>query len=54
VEEAIACFRKALDLDPNYAEAHCNLGIALARLGRFAESLASLKRGHELGSKRAD
>jgi hypothetical protein len=33
------------------AEAHCNLGHALAKLGRFAESLAALRRGHELGTK---
>jgi serine/threonine-protein kinase len=46
---AIACFKKAIALDPNYALAHTNLGHALAHQGRFAESLAAYKRGHELG-----
>jgi serine/threonine-protein kinase len=32
-------------------EAHCNLGTTLQRLGRFAESLDALRRGHKLGSK---
>ena len=50
-DEAIACFSKAIELDPKHAEAHCNLGFALANQGRFGESLAALKRGHELGSK---
>jgi tetratricopeptide (TPR) repeat protein len=54
VKGAIACYRKALDLDPKYAEAHCNLGHALREQGRFAEALQALKRGHEMGSKRAD
>jgi serine/threonine-protein kinase len=52
VDEAIACYHKALALDPKYAEAHCNLGQALAMQGRFDESLAALQRGHELGAKR--
>jgi tetratricopeptide (TPR) repeat protein len=49
---AIACFKKAIELQPMFAEAHCNLGHALARQGRFAESLAAYRRGHELGTKR--
>jgi hypothetical protein len=39
---------------PSSAEAHCNLGIALGGLGRFAESLKALQRGHELGTKQPD
>src|SRR5262249_15112457 len=52
VDEAIACWRKAIELDEKYAEAHCNLGHLLKSRGQFAESLTALKRGHELGSKR--
>ncbi len=38
-ERAIAEYRKALDAQPNYAEAHENLGVALYNLGRFDEAL---------------
>jgi len=52
LDEAIAAYRKALDLDPGYPEAHCNLGHALRNKGRFAEALVEFKKGHELGSRR--
>jgi serine/threonine-protein kinase len=53
-EEAVAEYRKAIRLDSEYAEAHCNLGLILLRqIGEYAESLELLRRGHELGSKRA-
>jgi Flp pilus assembly protein TadD len=51
--EASAAYRKAIAVKAKYAEAHCNMGQALLRQGRFAEGLTSLKRGHELGSKKA-
>jgi serine/threonine-protein kinase len=50
--EAEAAYRKAIELKPEYAEAHCDLGQVLLRQGRFAEALAARKRGHELGSKK--
>ncbi len=49
---AAAAYREAIRLKPDYAEAHCNLGKVLGDQGRFAEALASLRRGHEIGSKR--
>jgi serine/threonine-protein kinase len=50
---ALACFQKALELDPEDAVAHCNLGYyVLVQKRRFAEAVASVRRGHELGSKR--
>jgi len=52
-DEAVKAFRRAIDLDPNYAEAYCNLGCALQRQGKFADGLAALRRGDELGRKRA-
>jgi serine/threonine-protein kinase len=51
---AIAYYKKALALDPKLAEGHCNLGHALRDQGYFAEALEALKRGHEIGSRRAD
>jgi serine/threonine-protein kinase len=52
--EAEAEFRTALRLKPEYTEAYCNLGLVLQQQGRFADALASLQRGHELGSKSPD
>src|SRR5262249_26406962 len=37
---------------PDYAEAHCNLGLVLKREGDYAGAVSVLRRGHELGSKR--
>jgi serine/threonine protein kinase/tetratricopeptide (TPR) repeat protein len=37
-------FRRAIDLNPNYAFAHDQFGMLLAFVGRFAESLAEGKR----------
>jgi len=34
-------FRRAIDKEPRFARAHVNLGIALSKLGRFDEALAS-------------
>jgi len=52
-DEAIAAYQQALELDPDYAEAHCNLAMCLQNTGRFAEAVPYIRRGHELGSKRA-
>ncbi len=49
---AETAFRKCLALDDTMAEAHCNLGLLLGRQGRFAESVKSIGRGHELGTAR--
>jgi len=37
---------------PADATAHCNLGLALADLGEFAQALQALQQGHKLGSQR--
>ena len=50
LDEAIACFRKAIALDSKYALAHRNLGHALARQGRFAESLSDPPTGPRCGN----
>jgi len=41
--------RKALEMDPNYALAHNNLGVALYRMGRVPEAIESLKMAARLG-----
>jgi tetratricopeptide (TPR) repeat protein len=39
LEQVVLCYREALDLRPQDAELHTNLGTALARLGRLAEAI---------------
>lgn len=41
--EAIAAYQRALQIDPNYVMAHCNLGIALKGQGKFGEAIAELE-----------
>src|SRR5262249_49484867 len=48
---AIVSYKKAIHLNPNLAEAHCNLGILLRDQGEFAQALAELRQGDELGKK---
>jgi tetratricopeptide (TPR) repeat protein len=50
-DQAIAEYRETLRIKPEHASAYCNLGLALGAQGLFRESLESLKRGHELGSR---
>lgn len=42
VDLAEKAYRAAVDLDPDYAIGHLNLGAALAELGRFEEATSSL------------
>src|SRR5262249_32950061 len=49
--EAVVAYRKAIELRPDYPEAHVNLGNALREQGHFAEARAYVRRGHELGMK---
>jgi Flp pilus assembly protein TadD len=41
--EAIADFDAALRLRPDYAEARCNRGVALAQSGRLSEAIAEVE-----------
>jgi Flp pilus assembly protein TadD len=43
-EEAMSSYRRALEVDPDYAEAHIVIGVALARAGRRDEAIAHLER----------
>ncbi len=40
LDEGIALFEQALAVKPDFAEAHCNLGVALAKQGRVDEAIA--------------
>ena len=40
LDEAIACFRRALELKPDVAETHSNLGVALKEQGKLDEAIA--------------
>jgi tetratricopeptide (TPR) repeat protein len=46
--EAAGEFRRALELDPQYAAAQLNLAFAYDRLGRVEEAIAAYRRGLEL------
>jgi tetratricopeptide (TPR) repeat protein len=50
---AIACYKKALELDPKYAPAHNNLGIALGNKGDLDGAFACFKKALELDPKLA-
>jgi tetratricopeptide (TPR) repeat protein/predicted membrane-bound mannosyltransferase len=47
-QAAIAYYREALDLKPDYDRCHLNLGVDLARTGRLEEALLHLDRAQEL------
>src|ERR1017187_9285521 len=48
LDEAVACYRRALVLGADFAEAHNNLGNALLDLGQLDESVASYRRALEI------
>ena len=47
-DEAVACYRRALELKPDFAEAHNNLGNALQDQGKLDEAVACYRRALEL------
>jgi tetratricopeptide (TPR) repeat protein len=51
LEAALLSFRKAVELTPDYAEAHNNLGLVLSRLGREAEATAAFAEALRLDPK---
>jgi tetratricopeptide (TPR) repeat protein len=44
IDEAVARYKRALAFNPHYAEAHNNLGVALAALGRMDGAVAHYER----------
>jgi len=53
-DEALLCFREAIDADKGHADAWHNLGTALRRLGRPEEAFDALKQALLLDPARAD
>ena len=47
MDEAITQFQKALEIKPDYAEAHHNLGIAFLPQGRLGEAIAQFQKALE-------
>ena len=48
IDEAVSDYRQALELSPDYADAHFNLAGALARSGRDGEAIKHWQRYLEL------
>lgn len=53
LDDATAAYRAAIRLDPNFAEAHNNLGSVLGRQGRSDEAILELSKALELDPKLA-
>jgi len=51
-QEAERCFRRAVELDPGYADAVNNLGVALERQGRADEARARYEEARALRAAR--
>jgi tetratricopeptide (TPR) repeat protein len=47
-DDAIAYFRKALEIDPEFVLAHSNLGLAYAQKGEFASAIAEFQVARQL------
>ncbi|HAH05897.1 MAG TPA: hypothetical protein DCM05_05095 [Elusimicrobia bacterium] len=52
-QEAVLEFQQAIRIDPSVAEAHCNLGVALAKLERNDEAIAELESAVRLDPQHA-
>ena len=48
LDEAIVCYRRALELKPDYAEAHNNLGAPCEEQGKLDDAVACYRRALEL------
>ncbi|HWP39396.1 MAG TPA: tetratricopeptide repeat protein, partial [Tepidisphaeraceae bacterium] len=54
VDEAIACYRRSIELNPQAADAWGNLGKLLVQMNRSEEAEKSLTRAAQLSPQRAD
>ena len=48
MDQAITCFRRALELQPNYPQAHSNLGNVLSNQGKLDEAVICYRRAVDL------
>jgi tetratricopeptide (TPR) repeat protein len=53
-EEAIKCYDKAIEIEPNNAEAWNNKGIVLGRLSKYEEAIACYDKAIEIEPDYAD
>lgn len=51
--QAEATYREVIKLNPEYDGAHHNLGVALRRQGKIADSVGAIRRGQKLSLKRS-
>jgi len=51
--EAIEIFRKVIEIKPDFADAHANLGVTLKSMGRLEEAKESYKKAIEIEPKNA-
>jgi superkiller protein 3 len=51
--EAIDAFQKAIEIDPKYAYAYNNMGIALRKQGKYNDAIAAYKKAIEVDPKDA-
>jgi superkiller protein 3 len=49
LEASVEACKSAIALDPNYALAYNNLGVALYRMGKIEEAIEALKSAARLG-----
>ena len=47
-EPAIICFQKAINLDPDYADAYFNFGLVLISQDRYQEAVSYFQKSLEL------
>jgi predicted O-linked N-acetylglucosamine transferase (SPINDLY family) len=48
LSEALDCYRRAIELDPNFAEAHNSLGVAFSEQAKWEEAAACYRRALQL------
>ncbi len=47
-EKALAAYHRSIEMKPDYAEAHSNMGATLFGLGRYSEAVDSLQKALEI------
>ena len=50
-QKAKVCFEKAIQINPNYAQAHNNLGIVFNELREYQKAISSYQKAIQLNPK---